>query len=84
MVEISDIIPEILSFIIGLILFILGVPSVVEIGLMIVVAVHEVYPTTYGFLYIIMLRLLGWFITIEPILRIIFLVKDRIQSSTTF
>jgi len=59
MLEISDITPEIMSFVIGLVLFVLGVPSVVEILFLTVVAVHEVYPITYGLLYIIMLRLLG-------------------------
>ena len=77
MVEISDFIPEILSFIFGLLLSLMGVPSIIEIGIMIITAIQEVLPSTYGSLYIMTLRFLGWFFTIEPVLRIIILLKDR-------
>lgn len=70
MPELRGAITELISFIVGLILSVLGVPSITDIGIMIVEALQQAYPTWYGGMYIILLRLLGWFVTIDAILRI--------------
>ena len=71
MPELRGVIPELVSFIFGLILSALGVPSITDIGIMIIAAFQQAYPTSYGGMYIVLLRLLGWFITIDAILRIV-------------
>jgi hypothetical protein len=78
MPELRGAIPELISFIIGLILSILGVPSITDIGIMIIQALQQTYPTWYGGMFMILLRLLGWFATIEVILRIF--VQSRRQE----
>lgn len=78
MPELTGAIPELISFIFGLILSILGVPSITDIGIMIIQVLQQTYPTWYGGMFMILLRLLGWFATIEVIIRIF--VQSRRQE----
>ena len=70
MPEFRGAIPELISFIFSLILSVLGVPSVTDIRIRIIQVLQQTYPTWYGGMSLILLRLLGWFVTIEVILRI--------------
>ena len=64
-------IPELISFIFGLILAVLHVPSIADISIVILSAFHQALPNPITPSYITMLRFVGWFLTIEVILRII-------------
>jgi len=69
--ELKGAIPELISFILSLILSALGMPSITNIGIMIISAINQAFPSSMNMLYIITLRLLGWFLTLDAILRII-------------
>jgi len=71
MPELKGAIPELISFIFSLILSALGAPSITDIGITIISAIHQAFPSSMNILYIITLRILGWFLTIDVILRII-------------
>ncbi len=71
MPELKGTIPELVSFIFSLILSALGVPSIVDVGILIIMKLQEVFPSSYNILSIIVLRVFGWFLTIDAILRII-------------
>lgn len=79
MPELRGVIPELISFIFGLILSALGVPSIVDIGIMILMGMQNAFPSSPVNipLYIILLRVLGWFLTIDVILRIIIQFRER-------
>jgi hypothetical protein len=79
MAQFKDFIPEFLSFIMGLILTAFGVPSVTDIGIMIISAFQNSMNTMpnisaqayfFSSMYIITLRILGAFLEIEFPLRL--------------
>lgn len=77
---IGDLIPEAISFIIGLVLSALGVPSMPELLLMVAVKIQEVFPSAIGAISIFAIRLLIWFSTFEVIFRVIPALLEGIGS----
>jgi len=70
-------IPELISFIFGLILTVLHVPSIADIGIVILSAFHQALPNPITPAYITVLRFVGWFLTIEVVLRIVIYFQRR-------
>jgi hypothetical protein len=77
MFELKEVVPELISLILSLILSFLGVPSIIEIGIRTISIINNVLPYYMNTYYIIMLNILGWFITAEPILRILAYLRRR-------
>jgi hypothetical protein len=77
MPELKGAIPELISFIFGLVFSVLGVPSITDIGIVIISAFQQALPNPMTPIYIITLRILGWFLTIDAILRIIIHFRRR-------
>ena len=80
MPELGDFFPELSSLIFGLLLAVLGVPSPIEIFLMIAVKIQEVFPSTIGIISVFAIRLLVWWGTFEVILRSVFLILGSNSS----
>ena len=89
MVEFRDLIPEFFSFVMGLILTAFGVPSVADIGIMIISGIQNAMnavpnmPAEANFiasLYIVTLRFIGAFIEIEFPLRVLIWYSRRKQN----
>jgi hypothetical protein len=90
MVEFKDLIPEISSFVMGLILTASGVPSIADLGIIIISAFQNTMntmpnvPAQAYFIsstYIIALRILGAFLEIEFPLRIIIWFSRRREGN---
>jgi hypothetical protein len=80
MPELKGAIPELISFILGLILSFLSVPSIIDIGIKLISTMNQAFPSTMSMmpiLYIIALRILGWSVSIGAILRIIIHFQKR-------
>jgi hypothetical protein len=75
--NLEDFVPEIASFIGGLILSAFGVPSVIDLGIMIIAKIQEVLPSAAGANALFAFHLLGWFLTFEVPLRILFFILGR-------
>jgi hypothetical protein len=93
MVELKDLIPEIASFVVGLILTAFGVPSVTDIGIIIISAFQNAINATpnapsqinsISSMYIITLRSLGAFLEIEVPLRVLIWFSGRGRGNYSY
>jgi len=77
---VRDLIPEAISFMAGLMLSTLGVPSIPELLLMVAVKIQEIFPSTIGAISIFTIHLLIWFSTFEVMFRVLPALLKEIGS----